>query len=117
MSTNLNMVQSSEKKKQSIFFKLVNCTISEDLKIELDYISFITKNVDVVNLLLKVGINPSYCDNYAIRYASARGFVDVVDRLLEDKRVDPSALNNEAIRFATKNGQIEVIKRLIKEKR
>jgi len=55
--------------------------------------------------------------NYAIRYASMYGHLAVVERLLQDKRVDPTAYNNDAIRCACRYGHLAVIERLLQDKR
>ena len=73
-------------------------------------------NVELLELLLEQGVDPSYDNNYAIRFASSHGNLAVVDRLLKDPRVDPSAkINyaNYAIRFASFNGHFLVVDRLI----
>jgi hypothetical protein len=62
-------------------------------------------------------VDPSTSNNYAIRWASYNGHIEVVNRLLEDSRVDPSAENNEAIREASLNGYIEVVNRLLEDPR
>jgi len=45
------------------------------------------------------------------------GYIDVVNRLIEDHRVDPSALNNEALRKASKKGYLQVVIRLLNDSR
>jgi hypothetical protein len=49
--------------------------------------------------------------------ALERGDVEVVERLLQDKRVDPAADNNYAIRLAAENGHLAVVERLLQDKR
>ncbi len=49
--------------------------------------------MDIVNRLLQdTHVNPSALSNLAIRVASEKGYVNVVDRLLQDPRVDLSNL-------------------------
>ena len=55
-------------------------------------------DLDLLDLLLKGGVDPSMEENYAIRSACENGHLVIVDRLLQDSRVDPSADNNLAIR-------------------
>ena len=45
------------------------------------------------------------------------GYVNIVERLLEDKRVDPSANDNYAIQLASSNGYLQVVERLLEDKR
>ena len=43
-------------------------------------------------------VDPSDEDNFAVRYAAAKGHAEVVALLLNDSRVDPGAENNEGKR-------------------
>lgn len=67
----------------------------------------------VEQLLKRKEINPAYCRNYAISYASRNGHPKVVKRLLQDKRVDPADDDNQAICFASRNGHKAVVKALL----
>lgn len=68
---------------------------------------------DVFRLVLKdERVDPSAKDNYAIRIASEKGYVEVVKLLLQDKRVDLSACDNEAMRLAARNNHNEVLELL-----
>ena len=49
-------------------------------------------------------IDPSYLGNYALRTAARDGKADLVELLLEDKRVDPAAKNNWALIASAQNG-------------
>ena len=51
-------------------------------------------------------------NNYAIRWASNNGHLEVVRLLLNDSRVNPSANNNEAIQRASKRGHFEIVELL-----
>ena len=62
-------------------------------------------------------VDPSDKDNYAIRWASYNGHLEVVKVLLKDKRVDPSEYKNDAIQFASRLDHLEVVKALLKDKR
>ena len=72
--------------------------------------------IDIVKSLLP-HIDPSADDNYAIRFASSNGHLEVVKILLADPRVDPSADDNFAIRYASYRGHLEVVKLLKKWKK
>lgn len=102
-------------------------------------------HVEIVELLLNDGrIDPGSFDNVALRAASASGYLDivnllledprvnlinsltiasengqlnVVNRLLEDSRVNPTFENNEAIINASENGHINVVNRLLEDPR
>ena len=49
-------------------------------------------NVELLDILIEIGEDPSTKNNAAIRQASENGHLLVVNRLLEDPRVDPSAI-------------------------
>ena len=74
-------------------------------------------NHRVVSELIKRGFDPSYDDNWAIRAASEKGNIRMVNLLLEDDRVDPSANDNYAIRFASSGGHLQVVERLLQDER
>jgi ankyrin repeat protein len=62
-------------------------------------------------------IDPSVDNNFAIQYATERGYKEIVELLLQDNRTDPSTENNFAIRIATTNGNKEIVEFLLKDKR
>jgi len=86
-------------------------------------------DLTTVNVLVLAGVNPTTKDNYAIRWASKKGHIDVVSSLLgcqpgqpevakvklllQQPGADPTADNNYAIREASENGYIEVVKLLL----
>ena len=74
-------------------------------------------DISEVERYIREGGDPSANSNYAIRWASANGHIDVVRLLLSDKRVDPSADNNIAIRCASEHGHTEVVKLLLSDRR
>jgi hypothetical protein len=45
---------------------------------------------EVVFLVKKQKINPTFINNWAIHHASTSGFIDITRFLLSDKRVDPT---------------------------
>ena len=71
----------------------------------------------IIYFILNRIFDPSAYDNYAIRWASRYGHVEVVKLLLMDKRVDPSTHGNYAIRIASDQGYVEVVKLLLQDKR
>ena len=62
-------------------------------------------------------VDPSADDNYAIRWASFNGRLEVVKLLLADLRVDPSDISNYAIRWAARNGHLDVVRLLLADSR
>ena len=88
-------------------------------KININDITEVSKYglVDEVKKLIENGIDPSDNNNYAIKWASKNGHLEIVKLLLQDKRVDPSANNNYAIKWASKNGHTEVVKLLLEDPR
>ena len=73
------------------------------------------ENVERVDLLIRLGVDPSGDDNYAITVA--HDCLPLVERLLQDRRVDPSAYNNHAIRMASLFGNTCVVNRLLQDER
>ena len=72
---------------------------------------------ELVNtLLISKNIDPGYCNNCAIRYASENGHADVVELLLEDERVDPID-DNYVIIIASTEGHTDVVKLLLEDGR
>lgn len=74
----------------------------------------------VCKLWRSVGIetfNPAREDNFAIRWASEHGKVELVQSLLLDARVDPSAKNDSAIISACMRGHLGVVTELLKHPR
>jgi len=68
-------------------------------------------------LLREPCIDPSAQDQCAIRWASSRGRLAVVECLLHDDRVDPSANNQDSIRWASAHGHIAVVECLLRDRR
>lgn len=62
-------------------------------------------------------VDPSEDNNYSIRMASRGGYIDIVNRLLDDPRVDPGVNNNEVLLLATLWNQKEVMNRLLEDPR
>ena len=53
----------------------------------------------------------------AIRFASQKGIVEIVNLLLNDPRVDPSVSGNYAIICASENGHYDIVKLLLNDPR
>ena len=62
-----------------------------------------------IKKLISDGVDATADDNYAIRYASERGHLEVVKFLSTLPNVDATA-NNCAIQLASSNGHLEVVK-------
>jgi Ankyrin repeats (3 copies) len=67
-------------------------------------------------LLLDKHVDPSRY-NFALKYAAIKGFTEIMEILLSDKRIDPSIENNHAIKRASEIGHTEVVKILLQDKR
>lgn len=76
-------------------------------------------SITILNRLLAADtrVDPSVCENVAVRFAAASGYFDIVERLMRDDRVDPSACGNEALVMAEKNGHWRIARLLNKDKR
>ena len=65
-------------------------------------------------MLLSTGkVDVSAEDNFAIKYASYGGHLEIVKLLLSTGKVDVTAENNFAIRYASRNKRIEVVEFLL----
>ena len=62
-------------------------------------------------------VDPTVCNNWAIRAASRQGHTEVVKLLLADPRVDPATWDNFAIIYASEYGHTDVIKLLLADPR
>ncbi|KAJ3312474.1 hypothetical protein HDV04_003074 [Boothiomyces sp. JEL0838] len=70
--------------------------------------------LDLVNILLDHGIDPSIDDNYPIRFAARNGNLDIVQVLLNHDSVNPAANNNSPLTLAARNGHTEIVEILLK---
>ena len=62
-------------------------------------------------------IDPSANDQFALMEACTRGYIRIVEKLLQDPRVDPTVAEVAAIRLASLNGHREVVECLLKDPR
>jgi len=69
------------------------------------------KQTEIINLIMER--YPDASDNYLIRFMSENGNVEMVQKLLLDKRVTPSTNNNYALRWACAGGFVEIVKMLL----
>jgi ankyrin repeat protein len=68
----------------------------------------------VVELLLAHGVDPSANHNEAFRLACKNGYFRIVKILLNDIRVNPEDNHNEAIQSASENGHLFIVNLLLK---
>ena len=71
------------------------------------------RNVNTWKWMIKQGINIHADDDYALRWASLNGHIDVV-KFLVKKGVDIHARNDYALTWASFNGHLKVVKFLVK---
>jgi hypothetical protein len=76
-----------------------------------------TGNLEMVNTCIAYGIDPSGYTNVAFRIAVYKGYISVVDRLLQDKRVDPRVNDYSALYSASQEGHLEILDLLFQDKR
>jgi len=76
--------------------------------------SVLNNHVDTLVVLLKdPRPDPSFDENYLIRYVSEQGNHEITRILLDDPRVDPSAKENTAIRVAARKGHLAIVEELL----
>jgi hypothetical protein len=75
----------------------------------------LSNDLKTVQRLIGEGVDPSLWDNYAIRWASIRGYTKMVERLLLDSRIDP----NDWVLFeeVCGKGHLEVVESLLLDSR
>ena len=62
--------------------------------VELLKSSIINNNLYLLEFLLVLGADPSFENSWGIRYASDKGFIEIVNCLLCDPRINPTAISN-----------------------
>jgi hypothetical protein len=92
--------------------------LDESLNFPIDDFTFLRAvkkgMTDIVQLLLKAKhMDPSVFVNSAIHIACKKGYLQIVELLLEDERVNPG----NSIVIAAKRGHLEIVKRLMKDHR
>ncbi|KAJ3271736.1 hypothetical protein HDV01_006431 [Terramyces sp. JEL0728] len=71
-------------------------------------------HLDLVKILLQSGVDPSIDDNYPIRFASRNGNLEIVQLLLNHELVNPAANNNSPLTLAARNGHENIVALLLK---
>jgi len=72
-----------------------------------------TWDVEVIKYLVEHGANIHVCDNWLLKQASTRGYLNVIKYLVENG-VDIHVENDCALRYSAQNGHLEIVKYLIK---
>ena len=78
------------------------------------------ENIEMMDICLANGADPSFDNNNAICTASMNGCISVVIRLLQDDikdRVNPACTFNFAIRHASFHGHVAIVDRLLQDSR
>src|SRR3990172_6985980 len=102
----------------STLLKKISKVLAKVVKSEKPMVNAIlSKNVDVVSVLIKAGYDPTINNNYSIRLAVRYGHTEIVRLLLQDLRVDPAVDNNYAIRIASSEGHTEIVRLLLQDPR
>jgi ankyrin repeat protein len=66
----------------------------------------------VLELLESGQLDPSFDNNFAIRFASQNGHTDIVKALLKHPKVDPAACSNHSIQRAAHGGHLDIVRLL-----
>lgn len=90
-----------------------------DMNMQDKFCDFVEQNnVENVKLLLNnKHIDPTTHGNFAIQFASSKGYTEMVCLLLNDNRTDPSDNQNFSIRFAFENKHFDIVNLLWKDQR
>ncbi len=76
-----------------------------------------SEKLDIIDELIKRGYDPSADNNLPIQVASEQGYLNVIERLLQDPRVNPGDNGNMSIINAIYKGHLNVAKRLLRDQR
>jgi len=71
-------------------------------------------NLTKIKKLISDGANPSAHEDFAFRWACAKGYTDIVEYLLNDDRINPTIRNGAAIILAMSVKHYDVVKILCK---
>ena len=78
----------------------------------------IVEHFEIVKMIISnESVDPSAEDNFALVWASEKGYYEIVKLLISDERDDPSSDDNYAIVYASENGHYEIAKLLLSDKR
>jgi ankyrin repeat protein len=72
---------------------------------------------ELVRILKRGQFDPGESDNIAFRFASEKGYLNIVISLLADARVDPTANFSEALTLSSKFGHVDVLERILEDGR
>lgn len=73
--------------------------------------------VKQVEIIIKVGADPSFLNNWPVQLASEIGHYDIVELLLQYNELEPVATDNYAIRHALCNNHYDLVKLLLHDSR
>lgn len=70
---------------------------------------------EITSLIEKIGVRPTYSNNYALKYACIAGYTNIVEYLLKNyyPSVDPSVNDNYCIKAAVEYNNYSIIKILL----
>ena len=90
-----------------------------DMNMQDQFFNFVQENnIKKVKLLLNnKNIDPSSHGNFAIQFASLKGYTEMVGLLISNNRTDPSDNQNYSIRFAFKKEYFNIVNLLWKDQR
>ena len=71
----------------------------------------------IITLLQDKRVDPADFNQWAIRYCSESGYIEIVDLLLKDKRINPSVQFNYSIFEAINNNHFDIVELLWRDKR
>jgi len=74
-------------------------------------------DLSTLNRLIENGIDPSVKNNHAIQNAAYQNQMEIVKRLLHDRRVDPSVDNNSVLIWASHYGNLSTVELLLLDPR
>ena len=71
----------------------------------------------VIRVFLDDGrVDPSFSDDWTLRWAAENGHLDIVTICLKDSRVNSGSVSNNAIIMSSQNGHFHIVKLLLKDK-
>jgi hypothetical protein len=116
---NFKISANRQLQRKDIPIALVGYLSNNAVDINSQFLQAVTANDTgaVIKLIQEGKVKASARDNKAIKFASERGFGDIVVALLQERCVDPSSDENIALQNVASNGHAKILQALLHDDR